>query len=133
MTERSPLFDLTARVVVVTGSARGLGRTLALGLAAHGAHIVGCDINIDGANATAEAIRNAGGTATAAHVDVAHAASCDAVVRHAVATFGRVDVLVNDAAIDIVEPLATITDDAWQRVLDVDLSGVMHMSRAVVR
>ncbi len=133
MTARAGLFDLTDRVAVVTGAARGLGRALAHGLAEHGARVVACDINVDGANATAESIQSAGGTATSAYVDVTDAATCDALVRHATSTFGRVDVLVNDAAIDIVESFESISDDAWRRVLDVDLKGVMHMSRAVVQ
>jgi NAD(P)-dependent dehydrogenase (short-subunit alcohol dehydrogenase family) len=127
------LFDLSDRVAIVTGAARGLGRELAKGLAAHGARVVPCDIDVDGAKATAESINKGGGTATAAHVDVADAGSCDELVRQAVSTFGRVDVLVNDAAIDIVEPIEQITDGAWDRVLGVDLSGVLYMSRAVVK
>ena len=133
MTIHPGLFDLTGRVAIVTGAARGLGHALAHGLAAHGARVVACDINVDGVNATAESIRNAGGAATGAFVDVTDAEACDALVRHAVSTFGRVDVLVNDAAIDIVEPFERISDEAWTRVVDVDLKGVMQMSRAVVR
>ena len=127
------LFDLTERVAIVTGAARGLGRALAQGLAAHGARVVAADINGQGAQETAEAIRENGGKATSLVVDVADVASCDALVRHATSTFGQVDVLVNDAAIDIVEPIEQISDDGWSRVVGVDLSGVLYMSRAVVR
>jgi NAD(P)-dependent dehydrogenase (short-subunit alcohol dehydrogenase family) len=127
------LFDLSGRVAVITGAARGLGRVLAHGLAQHGARVVVCDINDEGAHATAEWIKGTGGAATAAHVDVTDVASCDALMQHAISTFGRIDVLVNDAAIDIVESFASITDEAWQRVIDVDLRGVMQMSRVVVR
>jgi NAD(P)-dependent dehydrogenase (short-subunit alcohol dehydrogenase family) len=127
------LFDLTDRVAIVTGAARGLGRELAKGLSSHGARVVACDIDLDGATTTAESIKQAAGTATAAHVDVADAASCDLLVQHAVRSYGRVDVLVNDAAIDIVEPIEQISDGAWDSVLGVDLSGVLYVSRAVVR
>ncbi len=61
MTGDSRLFDLSGRVAIVTGAARGLGRALAQGLAHHGARVVACDINVDGANATAESIKSAGG------------------------------------------------------------------------
>jgi NAD(P)-dependent dehydrogenase (short-subunit alcohol dehydrogenase family) len=133
MNSAKGIFSLTDRVAIITGAARGLGRALAHGLAENGARVVVCDINIDGANATAASIQSSGGEATSQHVDVTDAASCDALVSHAISAFGRVDVLVNDAAIDIVESFETITDDAWRRVVDVDLKGVMHMSRAVVR
>ncbi|MGQ0646980.1 MAG: SDR family NAD(P)-dependent oxidoreductase [Gemmatimonadaceae bacterium] len=133
MTGDEGLFDLSDRVAIVTGAARGLGRVLAQGLAAHGAQLVACDIDADGAHATAASIRSAGGTATSAPVDVADAATCDALVERAVSVYGRIDVLVNDAAIDIVEPFQGISDDAWSRVVGIDLSGVMYMSRAVVR
>jgi NAD(P)-dependent dehydrogenase (short-subunit alcohol dehydrogenase family) len=127
------LFDLTGRVAIVTGAARGLGRALAQGLADQGARVVASDIDADGAAATVAAIGAAGGEAMSVRVDVTDPTSCDALVRQAVGAFGRVDVLVNDAAIDIVEPTEDITDDAWNRVIGVDLSGVLYMSRAVVR
>lgn len=127
------LFSLSDGVAILTGAARGLGRALARGLAENGARVVASDINSDGANAVAESIRSSGGTATSARVDVTDVASCDALVGHAVSTFGPVDVLVNNAGIDIVEPFDKISDAAWQRVVDIDLKGVMHMSRAVVR
>jgi len=127
------LFDLSGRVAIVTGAARGLGRVLAQGLASQGARVVACDIDVDGAHATAESIRAAGGSAVSSHVDVTDPARCDALVRFANDSLGRVDVLVNDAAIDIVEPTEQISDEGWDRVIGVDLSGVMYMSRAVVR
>jgi NAD(P)-dependent dehydrogenase (short-subunit alcohol dehydrogenase family) len=106
---------------------------LAHGLAQHGASIFAGDINYDGVEETTAAIRSSGGTAAAAHVDVTDPASCEAFIKKAVDTFSKVDVLVNDAAIDIVEPFAEISDEAWERVINVDLKGVMQMSRAVVR
>lgn len=127
------LFDLTNRVAIVTGAARGLGRTLSLGLAAQGARVVAADIDDAGVRATADAIRAAGGAALSAAVDVADAGACDALIQLAVAEFGRIDILVNDAAIDIVEPIEEITADGWDTVIAVDLSGVLYMSRAVVR
>jgi NAD(P)-dependent dehydrogenase (short-subunit alcohol dehydrogenase family) len=127
------LFDLTDRVAIVTGAARGLGRALAHGLAVQGARVVAGDINADGVGDTVAGIVSAGGSAMATRVDVADRASCAALVRDAVARFGRIDVLVNNAGIDIVEPIGQISDEGWQKVLDVDLAGVLNMSQAVVR
>jgi NAD(P)-dependent dehydrogenase (short-subunit alcohol dehydrogenase family) len=127
------LFALTDRVVIVTGAARGLGRALAKGLASQGARVVIGDLNQDGVTDTADTVRAAGGQVVSARLDVTDAASCEALVRAGVAEFGRIDVLVNNAGIDIVEPMLEITAPAWEQVLNVDLRGVLHMSQPVVR
>jgi NAD(P)-dependent dehydrogenase (short-subunit alcohol dehydrogenase family) len=127
------LFDLSDRVAIVTGAARGLGRALAHGLAAQGVRIVAGDLNADGVRETTEAIVAAGGRAVWARLDVVDGASCEALVREAVAQFDRIDVLVNNAGIDIVEPIGEISDQGWKQVLDVDLAGVLQMSQPVVR
>jgi NAD(P)-dependent dehydrogenase (short-subunit alcohol dehydrogenase family) len=127
------LFSLSNRVAIVTGSARGLGQALAKGLARQGARVVVCDLNQEGAHATAERIRTAGSEAVSTFVDVADAASCEAVVRFAVEQLGRVDVLVNNAGIDIVEPAGEITEEVWSKLLDVNLKGVLNASQSVIR
>ena len=127
------LFDLSQRVAIVTGSGRGLGQKLAEGLSQHGARVVVCDLNTERAKATADSISAAGGEAVSTHVDVADRESCEALVRFAVEQYGRVDVLVNNAGIDIVEPIGEITAEAWARVIGVDLAGVLHASQSVVR
>jgi NAD(P)-dependent dehydrogenase (short-subunit alcohol dehydrogenase family) len=83
------LFDLSKRVAIVTGSARGLGRTLAEGLAEHGARVVVCALNTEAATDTADRIRATGGEAVSTYVDVADAESCESLVRFAVETYGR--------------------------------------------
>ena len=100
------LFDLTDRVAIVTGAARGLGRRLAEGLAAQGARVVACDINAEGSRDTAAAIAKLNGQATGIVVEVADPSSCAALVRQATGQFGAVDVLVNNAAVDVIEPVA---------------------------
>ena len=128
-----PLFDLTGRVVAVTGAARGLGRALAQGLAEHGAVVLVGDVNEEGGRETAAAIQLQGRRALATALDVTNGASCEAFIRLAADQLGRLDVLVNNAAIDVLEPVDQISESGWSRVLDVDLSGVMRASQAAVR
>ena len=127
------LFDLSRRVAVVTGAARGLGQTLARGLAAHGAQVVVADINEDGARRTADAINADGGQAVATRFDAVDAESSDLLVQHAITQFGRLDVLVNNAAVDVLEPIGRISRASWDHVLEVDLSGVLFASQAAIR
>jgi NAD(P)-dependent dehydrogenase (short-subunit alcohol dehydrogenase family) len=127
------LFSLSNRVAIVTGAARGLGQALAHGLSDAGARVVLGDLNEEGAHQTAERIAAGGGQAVACHVDVADPESCEALVRFAVAAYGRVDVLVNNAGIDIIEPVGEVTAEAWARVIDVDLRGVLNASQSAVR
>jgi NAD(P)-dependent dehydrogenase (short-subunit alcohol dehydrogenase family) len=129
----SQLFDLSGRVAAVTGGARGLGRTLARGLAAHGARLLVGDVDDDGASETAAMINADGGSAAAWRLDVADSSSSEAFVRHSVERFGRLDALVNNAGLDVIEPVALISQEAWARVLDVDLSGVLATSQAAAR
>lgn len=130
---QTDLFSLSNRIAIVTGSARGLGQTLAEGLARQGARVVVCDLNEAGAEAAAERIRTAGGQAISTVVDVTDASSCEALVRFAVERYGRVDVLVNNAGIDIVEPAGQVSEEGWSRVQDVDLKGVLNASQSVIR
>ena len=127
------LFDLSGRVAAVTGGARGLGRTLAQGLAAHGARVIVGDIDQAGARGTADGIVAGGGQAFATALDVGDPESCDAFVRCAISRFERLDALVNNAAVDVLEPIGQITEEGWARVLGVNLSGVLFASQAAVR
>jgi NAD(P)-dependent dehydrogenase (short-subunit alcohol dehydrogenase family) len=129
----SSLFDLTGRVAIVTGAGRGLGRALARGLASQGARVVAGDIDVDGARESAAGIIEAGGEASWTTVDVGDRSACDALVDHATSRFGRVDVLVNNAAVDVIEPTGEITERGWSHVLAVGLNGVLHASQATVR
>jgi NAD(P)-dependent dehydrogenase (short-subunit alcohol dehydrogenase family) len=117
------LFDLSGKVTIVTGSGRGIGRRMAEGLAAFGAQVVVCDVVVDEAERTAEAINAAGGKASATFVDIAMRQSCEELLKFTLRQFGRVDVLVNNAAIDIIKPLDAILESDWDKILDVDLKG----------
>ena len=110
------------RVVIVTGAGQGLGREHALAFGAHGARVVVNDIG-DAASAVAEQIRAAGGTAVASSGDVADWGYAQALVQGAVAEFGTLDALVNNAGVNRDRMLVNMSEDEWDSVLRIDLKG----------
>ena len=126
-------MQLENKVAIVTGAARGLGRAYAEALAAEGAAVVAADLN--DCNDTVAAITAAGGRAVATQVDVADSQSCDAMASLAVGAFGRVDILINNAALYAGLKGARFEqlDEAqWDRVMQVNIKGTWLTSRAVV-
>ena len=113
---------MTGRVVIVTGAGQGLGREHALAFGRHGARVVVNDIG-DAAQAVADEIRAAGGTAVASSGDVSDWAYAQSVVEKAVAEFGTLDALVNNAGINRDRMLVAMSEDEWDTVLRVDLKG----------
>lgn len=111
---------------IVTGAASGIGRALALELAAGGAHVVLADRQLAAAEETARAIRGAGGSAVAAELDVRSAAAFRALVDETVARTGRLDYLFNNAGIAVSGWAAEFTAADWDDVIDVNLRGVAH-------
>jgi NAD(P)-dependent dehydrogenase (short-subunit alcohol dehydrogenase family) len=127
---------LTGQVCVVTGASSGIGRATARLLAAHGAHVVIADVTtqvIEGGIPTVECIADEGGAAWFHATDVTCTDQVDALVAETVARHGRLDVLVNNACIRHARPLLDLAEADWQRVLDVNLSGVYRCCRAAVR
>jgi NAD(P)-dependent dehydrogenase (short-subunit alcohol dehydrogenase family) len=124
----SNLFDLTGKVSIVTGSGRGLGKAIALGMAEHGATVITCSRTLSEAEATAAEIRAAGGTALGLRVDTADRASCQQLIADTVAAFG-----VNNAGIDIIEPAEDVTEDAWDTILDINLKGYFNCTQFAAR
>src|SRR5262245_63774844 len=126
------------RVAIVTGAAGGLGRQHALLLAAHGAKVmvndIGARVDGTGANAAAAAavvdtIKQAGGTAVANTADVSDFKAAQAMIEEAVDTFGRLDVLVNNAGILRDRMLTNMEEDEWDGVIKVHLKGTFAPSR----
>jgi NAD(P)-dependent dehydrogenase (short-subunit alcohol dehydrogenase family) len=110
------------RVVIVTGAGQGLGREHALAFGARGARVVVNDIG-DAASAVAAQIRAAAGTAVASSGDVADWGYAQALVRTAVAEFGTLDALVNNAGVNRDRMLVNMSEDEWDSVLRIDLKG----------
>jgi 2-hydroxycyclohexanecarboxyl-CoA dehydrogenase len=120
---------LADRVVFVTGGARGIGRAIAERLAGEGARVAIADIDAGGARKTADEI---GRGALGVTLDVTDDASVQAAVGAALAHFGRIDALVNNAGWDKVEPFVQARPETWDRVLAINLRGPIAVTRAVL-
>lgn len=124
-------IDLAQRVAIVTGAGSGIGRETALLLARAGASVVAADINLASAEQTVGLIEAQGGTGMAASVDVRDPEQAAAVAAAAVDRFGRIDVLVNNAAAWTTALFRDQTYDNYMRDIGVTLIGTMVMTRAV--
>jgi NAD(P)-dependent dehydrogenase (short-subunit alcohol dehydrogenase family) len=140
MTPSSPYpaarLNMAGKVCIVTGAASGIGRAIARQLAANGATVVIADITtdvIEGGEPTAAVIARDGGLAHFIATDVCVTAQVEALVAHTVERFGRLDALVNNACVRHARPLLELDDAHWQRLLEVNLTGVLRCCRAAVR
>ncbi len=123
---------LRAKVAIVTGAGSGIGRAIALRFAAEGAKVVVNDLNPEAAARVAKEIEAAGGIAAPFPADVADPRQVEALVREATSRFGRLDVLVTNAAAVIAGPLESIADADWRRTQAVTLDGVFYGMRAAL-
>jgi 3-oxoacyl-[acyl-carrier protein] reductase len=123
--------ELTGKVAIVTGAGRNVGRAIALALADGGASIVvNARSNRAEADAVARAVEALGGKALVHIGDVADAAAVQAMVDAAVKQFGRLDILVNNAALRREKPFAEMNYAEWREILDVTLDGAFHCAKA---
>ena len=124
------MAGFAGKVAIVTGGGSGLGEAIGKALAARGVKVVLSDIKLEGAERVAGEIGKAGGTATAFQQNVAKPADCEAVVRHAVQSYGALHYAVNNAGIGGAAAPAGETDLAeWDRVIDINLNGVLYGMR----
>ena len=119
---------LQNKVAVVTGAGQGMGRAIARLFAAEGATVVAIDVNLAAAQETV-----AGTSGSALNVNIGDSAAVNAAFEQALAQYGHVDVLVNNAGVGSVDAFADIPDETWARVIGVNLTGAFYCARAAVR
>jgi len=130
MTNGSSL-RLSGKVCVITGTGGSIGRAAAVAFAREGASVVGCDLNVDASEATVKMVRGQGGTMVSVQpCQITKPADCQALVDLAVHTFGRIDVLFNNAAMAYFNWLEDITDEEWNRDLREEVDLVFFLTRA---
>jgi 3-oxoacyl-[acyl-carrier protein] reductase len=125
--------NLTDRVALVTGAARGLGRCIAQSLAAAGAKVAGIDVNEECLAEMVAAIRAAGGTAEPIACDVTQSERVGEVVDQVVKKWGKLDILVNNAGVTRDNVLVRMKDEQWDLVLNINLRGTFLFTRAAAR
>ncbi|HEU4439051.1 MAG TPA: SDR family NAD(P)-dependent oxidoreductase [Methylomirabilota bacterium] len=122
------------RVAVVTGAGSGIGRGIALAMAARGARVAAVDLDAAGAAETTQLLMNAGGKGVAIQADASRAADVDRAVSAAVSQFGPLDIMVNNAGIlDGYFNVDETDDTVWDRVLAINLTGVFHGCKRALR
>lgn len=126
-------FKLEAKVALVTGSAAGIGRAIAVALGEAGANVACHCRNMGDANDTTEEIRDLGGRAIEVAGDMADKDAPKRVVGEVVNVFGRIDILINNAGMIRRSPAVEYSDEDWQTVIEVDLSSVFRLSQAAGR
>jgi NAD(P)-dependent dehydrogenase (short-subunit alcohol dehydrogenase family) len=121
------LFDMTGRVVVVTGGTRGIGRAMAEGYVAAGAKVVVASRKADACRDTEEHLRAMGGEALGVPTHMGDLDDLAALVQRTVDTFGGIDVVVNNAATGLAQPIGHYTPEAWAKSMDVNLRGPVFL------
>lgn len=127
------LFDLTNKVAVVTGAARGIGKALAGGLAQAGAQVVICDIDYTEAKIAAQTIQAHGGSAVAVQADVTNRQDCIQLIEQTISSYKRLDIMVCNAGINVVKPALSLLEREWDAIIDVNLKGYFNCAQCAAQ
>jgi 3-oxoacyl-[acyl-carrier protein] reductase len=125
-------MNLVNKVAIVTGAGRGIGKAIAIALAREGANIIAIDVDIQTAEKVAKEIKSLDRQALAIQVDVSDSKEVNRMVQSVLKKFKRVDILVNNAAIIKRGSIEDLTEEDWDRVMDVNLKGTFNCMKAVV-
>lgn len=128
-------FSLEGKVAIVTGAASGLGVEFSVAMAEAGADVVGADVDKEGLEGTMERVRKIGRRAISVQCDVAKEEDVKAMIDTTIETFGRLDILFNNAGIAEEKPklLHEFTTEEWDRILSIDLQGVFYCAREALK
>lgn len=117
------MFELNGKVALVTGARRGMGKSHALALSHQGAKVIVTDVNQEECQSVVDEIKSNGGDAVAFKLDVSNTAEVNQVFDEAIKQFGRLDILVNNAGVYLPKPALEITEDEWNKMIDINLKG----------
>ncbi|MFN8034403.1 MAG: glucose 1-dehydrogenase [Acidimicrobiia bacterium] len=123
---------LDEKVALITGAGSGQGRAASVLFAEHGARVAIVDVNDEGARETVHMVQAAGSEATAIHADVSERTDCDAMVDATIAAYGRVDVLYNNAAVQMSGRLVDTSEADWDLTIATNLSAIFWACRAAI-
>ena len=126
-------MDLKGKIAFVTGGAQGIGKEIARVFAQHGADVVVCDINGDVLAKTAEELRKLGTRVEGYVLDVRSLGACEEAAKKAVDNFGRIDILVNNAGITRDNLIIRMSEEDFDRVIDINLKGAFNCSKVIAR
>jgi 3-oxoacyl-[acyl-carrier protein] reductase len=127
------LYNLKDKVAIITGARRGMGRTHALIFAEAGAKVVVSDISLDECQKVVDEIKDSGGDALAIKCDISQREEVDSMVSETIKNFGKVDVLVNNAGVADFKEFLSMTEEDWDRTININLKGYFLCSHAVAK
>lgn len=128
-----PQYDLKGKTVLITGAASGIGLEMARQFAKSGANVCVADLDVEQAEIVVKQIVSEGGCALALGMDVSSEVQVDVGVDKVVTEFGRIDILISNAGIQIINPIDKLSFSEWKKMLAIHLDGAFLTTRAVLR